>query len=369
MQFLFSPRRLRIAPNLERFIAGILLALLLPACVVIPRDRSYLGPSQRPAHLDEYYSKGSSFGAHAEKILSKEESYTLKQIEITSKAGAIKIDYYQRPQSSDSLIFVFPVLGGSNIVADYFARYFAKKGFDSAVVHRVDDFKDPAKFEFIEELLRTNVVRDRIAIDFFEKTYGKSRFGALGVSRGAINVAMTAGIDPRLKYNVMVMGGTDIAGLMRSSNESRIVKYRKAVEERMNFDENQMFAFLKKNVRTDPKNVASYIDAKNTLMILALFDKTVPIQSGLELREEIGRPKTIILFSDHFTIAAYSRLVRIGSPHTGYSIFPFDYIETESLAFFNKSFGTGKSDSKLDPFRVLRYPLDLMGRLVAEIAE
>jgi len=50
-----------------------------------------------------------------------------------------------------------------------------------------------------KRLCAKNVVRDRMAIDFFEQRLGKKEFGTLGISRGAINVAVTAGVDETAK--------------------------------------------------------------------------------------------------------------------------------------------------------------------------
>ena len=78
---------------------------------------------------------------------------------------------------------------------------------------------------------------------------------------------------------------------------------------------------LKKKINCDPINYAEYIDAKAVLMILALFDRIVPYRKGKELREKIGKPETIYLFSGHLTALPF-----------------IYYIKNESFQFFKKRF-------------------------------
>jgi hypothetical protein len=74
-------------------------------------------------------------------------------------------------------------------------------------------------------------------------------------------------------------------------------------------------------VKTDPLKLAEYIDAGNVLMYIARFDQVVPRKCGDRLREAIGGPETIYLFSGHYSSFLYS-----------------PWAEAESLSFFRKKF-------------------------------
>lgn len=347
----------------------LLVLVLQSSCAYISQSSKYTGPEPRPAAVEDYYAKGPSpsYQRFYEEVLTQKNEYTHKKISIETHVGQITIDYFQRPEPSDQLIFVFPVLGGKNIIADYFARYYARNGFDTAVVNRVDDFKNPAHFYELEEILRDGIVRDRIAMDFFEQQYAKKEFGSFGISRGAINVAMTAGVDPRLKHNVMAMGGTDLVSLFKDSDQRGIVRYRNRVMAYHNLTEEEFYEQLEKQIKTDPKNLAQYIDSRNSLLVLSVFDQAVPFKYGEKLRQQMGNPQTVYVAAGHLTSILYTQFAKLLLPFKELCLFPRDYIESEALAFYQRSFNNNHSnDWWMLPYRVLQLPFTLIGSVLAK---
>jgi len=348
-------------------VVALLSIIVLSGCVSVPLNSQYKGPKIRPAEIEQYYSKGNSFTGYKESDLQEGEEYNFRLVTINTKFGDIKIDYYDSPAKDKDLILVFPLLGGKPIVESHFAKYYAEHGFDTAIVRRNEDFKNPDNFDNIEEMLRLNVVRDRIALDFFEKIYYKHNFGAFGISRGAINVSMTAGIDPRLKYVVIAMGASDLPLIFKHSDEKRLKKYVEQVMKDKDITKAQFFTFLEEQVKTDPKYLAQYIDARNTMMFLCLFDETVPYEYGRRLRATIGEPKTVFLLSNHYTAVAFTQLFSILPPGKDNGLFPFNYIELESLDFFRRKFERKKPVFGLWPFKIMRLPFDLIGNIAERV--
>jgi hypothetical protein len=349
---------------------GLRLALLFLATACLSGCFKIAGgggtkPLERPASMLEYYKPSASFGDYREELQYETDTYLHKHITIESYAGPVTVEYFQNKGArSDSLVFVFPVLGGKNFIEKHIATYFVEAGIDAAIVTRSNEFKDPTKFDQLEDIFRLNVVRDRLAIDFFESEYGKTKFGTFGISRGAINVALTAGIDARLKYNVLVMGGTDLVNLFNDSDQPRINKYIKSVCEVKGFTEEQFLEALRTQLRTDPKNTAHYLDGKNSLLILGIFDKTVPFTYGLKLRNQIGRPDTIFLFADHYLGLLFTQTVSFLPPSKEGGWFPFPYVEEEAISFYRRSF-QNSSNWKVLPYRILQLPLNLVAEGIA----
>ncbi len=336
-------------------------------CFRLSSDSWYQGAPARPEAMEAYYKPEKSYGTFREEIEKVTDDYTLKHITVDSYAGPIVIDFFQGTKPSDSLVLVFPVLGGKNFIEKHIARYLVESGFDAAIVNRSNEFKDPSKFEQLEEIFRLNIIRDRLALDFFQAEYGKAQFGSFGISRGAINVALTAGVDPRLKYNVLAMGGTDLVNLFRDSNQARIENYIQTVSATRGYQKEEFFSKLKQQLKTDPKYTAQYLDGKNTLLVLGIFDRTVPFSYGLKLREQIGRPETIFLFADHYVSLAYTQTVSLLPPSkekTG--LFPFPYIEQEAVSFYKRSF-EGRMNWKALPFKALMLPFNLLAEGLANV--
>lgn len=343
------------------------VVFLLTGCFAIPGNPHYSGPSPRPPEVEAYYKADVPFTGYYEKIIKFGKRYSLKEVHVETEAGEIVVDYYQRPEKSDEIIFIFPILGGKYMIESYFARYFARRGYDTAIIHRDKDFKNPDQFDHLEEIFRKNVVRDRIAIDFFGSIYGKKEFGSFGISRGAINAAMTAGVDPRLKYNVLALGGSHLLEIFKKSNVNGIERYVQRVQKAKGITRQQFFEYIEKTVKTDPKNLAKYIDADNTLMFLSMFDQAVPIKYGMKLREEIGEPRTVFLTSGHFSSIIFTQFVRMLPPSEGLCFFPFDFIESEAMQFYNRSFDKGGIDFFYLPFQVIQLPLGALSYLYYEI--
>lgn len=345
----------------------IFTAALLSGCFRISGDSWYKGPPPRPAAMEEYYKLTSSYGDFRTEIVQDTDTYTLKHITIDSYAGPISVDYFEGRKKTDLLVLVFPVLGGKNLIEKHIAKYLVESGFDAAIVNRSNEFKDPEMFDQLENVFRLNVIRDRLALDFFEAEFGKKRFGTFGISRGAINVALTAGIDKRLQYNVLVLGGTDLVHLFRDSNQPRIEKYIRSVRDIKGYSEEQFFEALRAKLRTDPQNTAQYLDGKNTLLILGIFDRTVPFTYGLKLRDQIGRPDTIFLLADHYVGLLYTQTVSIVPPSKDKGgLFPFPYIEEEAVQFYDRSFNNSWNWSIL-PYRILQEPINLIAEAAAEV--
>ncbi|RIL10366.1 MAG: hypothetical protein DCC75_04500, partial [Proteobacteria bacterium] len=146
------------------------MAAALSGCYSLPQGSGYSGPPPRPPEIEQYYSQDGSFDSFQAELLEKRREYELVQIKLNTDFGTVVINYFKRPKPSEHLILVFPVLGGKkNLLENYFADYFARHGYDSAIVERTNDFKSPQNFDRLEELFRQNIVRDRVALDFFEK--------------------------------------------------------------------------------------------------------------------------------------------------------------------------------------------------------
>src|SRR5262249_33550532 len=141
--------------------------------------------------------------------------------------------------------------------------------------------------------------------------------------------------------------------------------YRDRVMTANNITKEEFFQHLKETVRTDPKNLAKYIDANNTLMFLSLFDHSVPLKYGLKLRKEIGSPQTVFLVSGHYTTLLYTQFVKLALPVEPLCIFPMDYVEAESLAFFRKSFGEDDISLHHVFYSLFQVPI----KIVAKVAD
>jgi hypothetical protein len=321
------------------FRAAMLCLLVFSGCAYRPMAGRYPGPTPREPWIETYYKVGEEKISSNEVQLENKSDYTVSELVLYTSVGEAKLEYYKKKKPSDELVFVFPILGGEYWFERYFARYLVEHGIDAAIILRNPEFKKPENIDRIEEVLRQSVLRDKASIDFFEKYGGKKQFGTFGISRGGVNAAITAGVDPRLKTNIIVMGGEDIVEIFRNTNQRGVGKYIDKVLAYKKYGREDLFNFLTATVKTDPKNLAQYMDAEHTLMFITAFDKTVPAHFQHLLRKRIGNPRTYYLATDHYVALLLTQFVPLVPPIRGWGILPFDFIERESLGFYRKDFG------------------------------
>jgi len=296
--------------------------------------------------------------------------YTIRRYEVGSGFGDITIDYFQlRDQKSPELILIFPILGGKNKFENYFADVLATAGFESAIIHRNDEFKNPALFAQIETVMRRNTQRDMVALNFFEKVLGKSVFGGFGLSRGAMNLVITAGADPRLKYNFLALGGASISKVVRTSKERRIKAYMEELARVRHSTVEETLAFLDKTLISEPYVFAPALDPQNTMLVLGALDSTVPFAEGMRLRKLLGNPATVFLLSGHATSLLYSQFFRLLTFGSAHPILPLPYLETEIVNFFNEKMRPGVTRIGIIPFRLLQAPANMTAEFVSLLGD
>lgn len=84
--------------------------------------------------------------------------------------------------------------------------------------------------------------------------------------------------------------GGSLPYVLVSSNERRIKEAVDGVKAELSLDDEQLLRYLEQNIKTDTLGVAPHLNADRVLMVLARFDKAVPYDSQLRLREAIGYP-------------------------------------------------------------------------------
>ncbi|MGA1794396.1 MAG: alpha/beta hydrolase family protein [bacterium] len=268
-----------------------------------------------------------------ERMLEENSTYAIKRIDFKSAKSVfpgdhdIVIHYYDiHGDDKRPVIMVLPILGGSYKITRNFAAYFSEHGYASVLVLRQKEHKRLRHIDTIDTTLKQIVFDLMQVIDWIEtqEDLDKSKIGVFGVSMGGIKSSLISALDDRIDASVIALAAGDIPYLLTYSKEEGIVKEKNRFLKERDLTPDTLYGRLRETITCDPMNYAEYIDAKDVLMILALFDKIVPYAKGKELRERIGRPETIVLFSGHYTAYPY--------------IF---YIKSESLKFFKKRFEGG----------------------------
>jgi len=303
--------------------------VLFCSCAHYRCDPHYMEPSARGEEMLEYYSyPKQTFDVKEEKIAEKRK-YIVKKVRFPSTINffgneKIRFDYYvQKKQGRFPTVLMLPISGGVDFTVRSFAKCFASNGFNCAVVHnRKVNVKDTQSAEEVENYFRQTVLDNRQVLDYLvqQEKVDKDKLGCLGLSLGGIRTSLIVGVDERVKCSVMGLAGGSIADIAVTSREKPIRDFMvDLVGKGVGLDD--VHAELSEKIKTDPLNLAEYIDARNVLMYIAAFDQVVPRKCGDQLWRTIGKPEVVYFFSGHYGAIIY-----------------LPYAQQKSLDFFMKKF-------------------------------
>lgn len=322
----------RLRDRIRAKICDLILvsgAVLLCSCAHYDCDPAYKGPSMRGAEMLDYYSyPRHKIEAKVDRIDEKKR-YIIERIEFPSALNvfsleSIKLNFYVQKQGGNHpTVLVLPISGGIDFTVRGFAKLFASNGFNCAVAHnRHADLEDTRSAEEVENYFRQTVLDNRQILDYLvtREEVDSSRLGCLGLSLGGIRASLVAGVDERLKCSVIGLAGGSIADITLLSKEKELKRYIDELLD-MGITRETIHTELSDKVVTDPLRLAKYVDARNVLMFTAMFDQVVPRECGDRLREQMGKPELIYLFSGHFTSVLY-----------------LPYAERKALSYFKDKF-------------------------------
>lgn len=304
-----------------KIFACAMFILFTGGCTHFPLSADYKGPKLLPQKIIDEYSYKKFKGIYEETTIKREKRYTVRQIKFPSCNNILDghdmyLEYYDaRAKKKIPVIIILPILGGEPAIERFFASYFANNGYAAVLVHRQEQYKEIRNINKIDTVLRQVIFDHKQVIDWIEtrQELDADKIGVFGISIGAINGALLASLDNRVKAGVLAMGGGDIPYILCHSKEEGIIKAKNEILLKENWTTEEFHRQLEKKIKCDPINYAEYLDARNILMILAIFDQTVPYAKGEELRKKIGEPETIYLFAGHYTAILYILYARYAS--------------------------------------------------------
>ncbi len=251
-------------------------------------------------------------------ILKTADDHTVRRHTFASSVNLLEphdivIDHFAPTgKGPKPAVFVLPILGGKNKVANFFAKHFARKGIAALVVHRQEAYKDVRELEKMNPLFRQIVFDHMQALDWAElqPDIDVSRVGLFGVSAGAIKGSLVYAIDDRVDTAMLCLVGGDLPWILSYSTEKGIAKNRDQLLKERGATQADMHAEMKKVFQHDPLKYAPFVNRDRTVLVLAAFDQAVPYAKGLELRQAMGKPPTYILPTGHITSVVFMPWLR-----------------------------------------------------------
>lgn len=263
------------------------------------------------------------------RVLEQRSDYTIRRVELLSAPRGsdtnrwIELDYYDVNAATPApVVMVLPMLGGGYALERHFANYFASRGFAAVIVRRDRRQKD-MQVEDLNRLLQEMVLDHKRVIDWLEvqEDLDCSRLGIFGVSMGGIKGAILLPLEERIKAAALGLCGGDLPYILTRTTEPGLTKRREQELKERGITLEESEKRLRKMIHCDPITYAGYVDPRKVLLVLARYDDVVPYEKGVELKEKMGNPETILLPAGHYS-----------------AVLSIPYIKSQSFDFFEKRF-------------------------------
>jgi len=311
-------------------LAGLAGTLAGVGCNHLPQSAAYLGPKPRPPQFVERYQ----FAQLPELTVVNGaphdgEEYRVRRITVWMEnrfADHLRIDFYeQKADGRFPLLILSTILFDPNdALAKLCARYFARRGYNCAIITRGAKKLDVnVPLSDLEEWQRA-MLRDYAAAKATlarEPKVDATRMGTFGFSYGALSNTVLAGTDDSYQAHIIGLAGGPLYEVLDRSHELPVRLFVREYCRRHHCTREQFIEQWKK-LEADPLKLAPHIDARKVLLVLSRFDWIVPYDNGCKLRHAMGDPETLVLFAGHYTAMPY-----------------LAYVLPKSVEFFDRKLG------------------------------
>ena len=155
----------------------------------------------------------------------------------------------------------------------------------------------------LERMRREGILDNRKMLDVFSQRpeVDPGRLGSLGISLGAIRNLLLIAAEPRLKANVLCLGGVALPAIFRDSQEYGVTRYLERRYREDGVTKAEVCADIAQHLRSKPVAFLRAISTERVLLILGRYDDKVPYANGLLMKEGLGHPETYLLPAGHYT--------------------------------------------------------------------
>lgn len=266
--------------------------------------------------LDALHPRHAAWGLELELVESSRvyDRYVFRfrtYCDVRSDLETVSGDYYatkrREPGARAPLLLMSPILAGP--VDDYLATRFmssraCRRGLSAFFLHQEKVILDPDRSAVRLQAWLEENCRDYLkALALLSRLpeVDPTRLGSFGVSLGGIKNVLLIAAEKRLRANVLVLAGADLAAMLETSREKLVERYLRGRKERDGLDPEDVAEEIRRWLYLEPGRLAPGIESDRVLLFLGRLDDKVPYGGGLRLRRRLGEPETWILPLGHYT--------------------------------------------------------------------
>lgn len=232
--------------------------------------------------------------------------------ELSGDYKTVRGEYFRTLQGGGTqvafpLIVISPILGGEKggyLASRFIARECCRWGLCAFFIYQEKSILSGQRDACGLEARMRQSVRDNIkAIDAFSslEEIDSGKLGSFGVSLGAIKNVVLVAAEPRLRANILCLGGLDLARILQTSRDSMVLRYLSQRMGQESLSVRGVVGEFNDHFPSNPKNLVGAIRTDTVLMYLAVYDEVVPYAEGLALRQMLGAPEAYLMPLGHYS--------------------------------------------------------------------
>jgi pimeloyl-ACP methyl ester carboxylesterase len=204
-----------------------------------------------------------------------------------------------------ALVLLVPILAGGAELMESVANRMVGHGFDVAWCARAGGAMRPGqRAADLDELFRRTVEHQRLLLAWLRGgDQPPPAIFALGMSLGGMVATVLAAEEPSLAGVAICLSGGDIAGLIASSSEPRVQRWRRWRLEADGIGDDHLQWELAEFLHHDPLRFAPAIATGRVILVEAEFDTVIPGPHRALLWEALGRPARLKVPFGHYSAA------------------------------------------------------------------
>lgn len=281
---------------------------------LITQDRVEGEPEQPPSSL----RIRPLLGKPRNRILYTVQKLTYPSVEAAKEVSA----FFYRPAGRRTfpVVILLPITDG-DAITEHFARFFAERRFAVLQYTSRGNFSEMIPsgqtgrrvIQRFKDYFHAYVADILHGIDWLETqpVSNRSQIGIFGISQGAIVGSVVAGLDPRIRAGIFILGGGGLAGILSSTEERSLAEIRKKILSsgefsKESFHQEAAAAFTP----VDPLTYAGCVRSSTTLLVDARFDRVIHPTYAEQLWKKMGKPPRIQIPAGHYTAGLFLPYIR-----------------------------------------------------------
>ncbi len=297
------------------------LILLLAACAA-PAPAPERSPSPVPDRHTALFDVPLEPLAPRIGSVKRRGTYTVRRLTFSSVLHAPGVEpveaflYLPNEGKRFPLVLLLPITSG-----DYFSKgfavYFAEQGYACVRFRSQGDigrlYGSPVSLALFRDLLRARVIDARRVLDWTlqRQEIDPDRIALVGLSHGALVGSLVAAVEPRIRATALLLGGGDLAAIIRDSHQHSLERLRDKVLADEGLTRQSFHSWAAPTLEdVDPLTYAPLVSPREILMINARFDRVIPRPNVESLWRAFGRPELVWLPTGHYTaglLTSYAR--------------------------------------------------------------